>query len=191
MIQNYFSIHTLKFLCRPLKLVNGRRDQNKVSTEKSGDVSYDYLVVAPGLVMAPELLPGLSEAMDKKVVCSNYTDPEHTWEVLKNFKGGNAVFTQPTTPIKCGGAPQKIMYLAEEFFRKAGVREKTNVIFATPGTVIFGVPDFAKTLNKHPGISPRVMDVFQRLSIMYYVYESCHLKAYVECRYLNVKRHFE
>ena len=122
--------------------------QNKVSTEKSGDVSYDYLVVAPGLVMAPELLPGLSEAMDKKVVCSNYTDPEHTWEVLKNFKGGNAVFTQPTTPIKCGGAPQKIMYLAEEFFRKAGVREKTNVIFATPGTVIFGVPDFAKTLNK-------------------------------------------
>ncbi|HCD88454.1 MAG TPA: pyridine nucleotide-disulfide oxidoreductase, partial [Algoriphagus sp.] len=42
--------------------------QNKVSTEKSGDVSYDYLVVAPGLVMAPELLPGLSEAMDKKVV---------------------------------------------------------------------------------------------------------------------------
>lgn len=122
--------------------------QNKVSTEKSGDVSYDYLVVAPGLVMAPELLPGLSEVMDKKVVCSNYTDPEHTWEVLKNFKGGNAVFTQPTTPIKCGGAPQKIMYLAEEFFRKAGVREKTNVIFATPGTVIFGVPDFAKTLNK-------------------------------------------
>jgi len=122
--------------------------KNEVSTESSGPVTYDYLVVAPGLVMAPELLPGLQEAMEKKVVCSNYTDPEHTWEVLKNFKGGNAVFTQPTTPIKCGGAPQKIMYLAEEYFRKSGVRDKTNVVFATPGTVIFGVPDFAKTLNK-------------------------------------------
>lgn len=121
---------------------------NTVNTESSGDITYDFLVVAPGLVMAPELLPGLPEAMKTDAVCSNYTDPEHTWEVLKNFKGGNAIFTQPTTLIKCGGAPQKIMYLAEEYFRKSGVRDKTNVVFATPGTVIFGVPDFAKTLNK-------------------------------------------
>lgn len=121
---------------------------NTVSTASSGDVTYDYLVVAPGLVMAPELIPGLKEAMDKGVVCSNYTDPKHTWEVLKNFKGGNAVFTQPTTPIKCGGAPQKIMYLAEDYFRKHGIRDKANVAFYTPGTIIFGVPDFAKTLNK-------------------------------------------
>jgi sulfide:quinone oxidoreductase len=68
--------------------------------------------------------------------------------VLRNFKEGNAVFTQPTTPIKCGGAPQKIMYMAEEHFRKAKVRNKVNVIYATPGSVIFGVPEFAKTLNK-------------------------------------------
>jgi sulfide:quinone oxidoreductase len=63
--------------------------------------------------MAPELLPGLPMALDKGVLCSNYTDPENTWEVLQNFKGGNAVFTQPITPIKCEGAPQKITYLAE------------------------------------------------------------------------------
>lgn len=123
-------------------------ETNTVNTEKSGDFTYDYLVLAPGLVMAPELLPGLTEAMDKGVVCSNYTNSEHTWEVLQNFKGGNAVFTQAATPIKCGGAPQKIMYLAEEYFHKSGVRNKTNVIFATPGPSIFSVPEFAKTLNK-------------------------------------------
>lgn len=123
-------------------------ESNTVKTQKSGDCTYDYLVVAPGLVMAPELIPGLKEAIDKGVVCSNYTDPKHTWEVLKNFKGGNAIFTQPTTPIKCGGAPQKIMYLAEHYLRKKGIREKSNVIFATPGSVIFGVKEFAKTLNK-------------------------------------------
>lgn len=123
-------------------------DKNEVSTSQSGVISYDYLIPVPGLVMAPELLPGLSEALDKGVVCSNYTDPEHTWKVLQNFKSGNAVFTQPTTPIKCGGAPQKIMYLAEDYFRKKGIRDKTNVLYATPGTVIFGVPAFAKTLNK-------------------------------------------
>ena len=121
-------------------------EANTVTTASSGDLTYDYLVVAPGLVYDWSLVPGLGEAMDKDVVCSNYTDPEHTWQVLKNFKGGTALFTQPATPIKCGGAPQKIMYLSESHFRKSGIRDKTNVVFATPGTTIFGVPEVKKTL---------------------------------------------
>ena len=116
---------------------------------KSGDIlTYDYLVVAPGLVYDFSLVPGLGDAMDKGVVCSNYTDPRHTWNVLKNFKGGTALFTQPTTPIKCGGAPQKIMYLADSHFRKRGVRKNTNVVFATNGGVIFGVTPIKETLMK-------------------------------------------
>src|SRR5680860_1373590 len=111
-------------------------------------MTYDYLVVAPGLVYDFSWVPGLGEAMDKGVVCSNYTDPLHTWNVVKNFKGGTALFTQPTTPIKCGGAPQKIMYLVESHFRKGGVREKTEVVFATAGSVIFGVNEIAKKLMK-------------------------------------------
>jgi sulfide:quinone oxidoreductase len=123
-------------------------ENNTVKTKSSGSLTYDYLIVSPGIQMDVDALPGLKEALGKGDVCSNYTDPKHTWEVLKRFKGGNAVFTQPTTPIKCGGAPQKIMYLAEEYFRKRGIRDKTNVVFATPGSVIFGVKEFAKTLNK-------------------------------------------
>jgi sulfide:quinone oxidoreductase len=123
-------------------------EEKKVSLQSGEEVGYEYLVLSPGLVMDLDALPGLRESLGKGVVCSNYTDPEHTWEVLKNFKGGNAVFTQPGTPIKCGGAPQKIMYLAEHYFRKNGLRDKTNVIYATPGSVIFGVKEFAKTLNK-------------------------------------------
>lgn len=121
-------------------------DNNVVKTAAKGDITYDYLVIAPGLTYDFSLVPGLGEAINKGVVCSNYTDPKHTWEVLKNFKGGTALFTQPTTPIKCGGAPQKIMYLAESYFRKNGLREKTDVVFATSGTVIFGVKKIAKTL---------------------------------------------
>jgi sulfide:quinone oxidoreductase len=123
-------------------------ETNSVSTQNSGNFTYDYLVVAPGLVMDFDLLPGLKEAMKTDTVGSIYTDPEKVWEMLKKFKGGNAVFTQANTPIKCGGAPQKIMYLSEHLFRKNGVREDTNVIFATPGTVIFGVKEIAKTLSK-------------------------------------------
>ena len=121
--------------------------QNSVTTKNSNSITYDFLVVAPGLVMEPSLIEGLPEALDKGVVCSNYTDPEHTWDVLKNFSGGNALFTQPSGPIKCGGAPQKIAYLAADYFRKKGINKNTNVIFATPGTVIFGVPEIKVTLD--------------------------------------------
>ncbi len=123
-------------------------DNNEVKLRSGEHISYEYLVVAPGLVMEPSMIEGLEEALDKGVVCSNYTDPKHTWEVLRNFKGGNAVFTQPTTPIKCGGAPQKIAYLAADYFRKNGLADKTNVVFATPGSVIFGVKPIAQTLTK-------------------------------------------
>ena len=119
---------------------------NKVKTKSSGSFTYEYLVVAPGLAYDMDLVPGLKEAMDKGMVCSNYTDPRHTWDVLNKFKGGTALFTQPTTTIKCGGAPQKILYLAESYFRKRGVRQNTTVIFATPGTTIFGIKQIRDTL---------------------------------------------
>lgn len=123
-------------------------DNNKVNTAASGELSYDILVAAPGIQIDVDGIPGLKEGLEAGVVCSNYTDPKKTWELVQKFKGGNAVFTQPTTPIKCGGAPQKIMYLADDHWAKTGVKSDTNVIFATPGSVIFGVPDFAKTLTK-------------------------------------------
>lgn len=121
-------------------------EQNQVKCRSGKTYSYDYLVVAPGIKIDTSLVKGLTEAIDKGVVCSNYTNPKHTWEVLKNFKGGTALFTQAATPIKCGGAPQKIMYLADDHFDKVGLKEKTDVVFATPGSVIFGVKPIAKTL---------------------------------------------
>lgn len=123
-------------------------ENNEIELANGDVLGYDFLVVSPGLVMDPSLIEGLTEAMDKGVVCSNYTDPEHTWDVIKNFKGGNAVFTQPTTPIKCGGAPQKTAYLAADYFRKNNLADKTNVVYATPGSVIFGIKIIADTLLK-------------------------------------------
>lgn len=73
-------------------------EKNIVNTKTSGQIGYDYLVLSPGIQNDIEALPGLKEALETDFVCSNYLDPEKTFRVLKNFKGGNAVFTQPTTP---------------------------------------------------------------------------------------------
>lgn len=121
-------------------------EKNEISLSDGSSISYDYLVVAPGIQYNLEEIEGLKESINKGNVCSTYIDSPYTWEVIKNFKKGNAIFTQPATPIKCGGAPQKIMYMAEDYFKKSGVREQIRVSFITPGSVIFGVPEFKKTL---------------------------------------------
>ena len=116
---------------------------------KSGDkVSYEYLIVAPGIQINLDGIEGLKEAYGKNGVCSNYIDPDYTREVFNNFKEGIALFTQPATPIKCPGAPQKIMYLMADHLQRNGLTDNTHVVFATPGTVIFGTEPF-KTELKH------------------------------------------
>jgi sulfide:quinone oxidoreductase len=113
-------------------------------------LSYDFLVVAPGIQIDWHKIEGLKEAIGHDGVCSNYSYDyvDKTWEFIRSFKGGNAVFTHPATPIKCGGAPQKIMYLADDHFRKAGVRDRTNIIFGIANAGIFAVPKYAATLTK-------------------------------------------
>ncbi len=125
-------------------------DDNYVLTSNGTEISYDYLVVAAGLQINWDKVKGLKENLGKNGVCSNYSydAAESTWEFIRNFKEGNAIFTAPNTPIKCGGAPQKILYLAEDYFRKSGVRDKSEVIFASGGTMIFGVKKYAATLSK-------------------------------------------
>ena len=65
-------------------------------------------------------IKGLPEAFETPGVCSNY-HPEYvkkTWPTVQSFKEGNAVFTFPATPIKCAGAPQKIMYITDYNLRQ-------------------------------------------------------------------------
>ena len=66
-------------------------DENTLDTKNSGQIGYKFLVVAPGLVMYPSLIEGLPEAMEKGIVCSNYTDPKHTWETIKNWFASSGI----------------------------------------------------------------------------------------------------
>ena len=125
-------------------------DSQTVST-RSGEVyAYDYLVVAPGIQLNYHEITGLQETLGKNEVCSNYAydTVDYTWETLRNFKGGTALFSNPAGQVKCGGAPQKIMYLAEDYLRKHGLRDKSQVIGAFAGTKMLGVPEINATLER-------------------------------------------
>ncbi len=125
-------------------------DNNTVTLRSGEVISYDYLVACPGLQLDWQKIQGLTETLGKNNVCSNYSPDtvEYTWECIKNAQGGTALFTQPPMPIKCAGAPQKIMYLAADRFRKKGILDKFSIEFYNAGPGIFGVPFFAKALLK-------------------------------------------
>jgi len=126
-------------------------DENAVLTESGKKIEYDFLVVAAGIQLDWAKVKGLPEALGKDGVCSNYSYQivDKTWQFIRSLKGGNAIFTQPNTPIKCGGAPQKIAYLAEDYFRKNGSRDKVKIKFINGMPSIFTSPHYAVTLTKH------------------------------------------
>ncbi len=124
-------------------------DENLVTLKNGDQIGYEYLVVTIGIKNDLDAIEGLKETMGKNGVCSNYVDPKYTWEVMQNFKSGVGLFTQPAAPIKCPGAPQKIMYLTADYLRRNNREKDTQVVFATPGTVIFGTEPFKTELKRY------------------------------------------
>ncbi|NWX29106.1 SQOR protein, partial [Notiomystis cincta] len=123
-------------------------DNNCVWLGNGIKVSYKYLIIALGISLHYEKIKGLPEGFNHPKIGSNYSAQtvEKTWKALQDFKEGNAIFTFPNTPVKCAGAPQKIMYLADAYFRKTGKRSKANIMFNTSLGVIFAVKKYADAL---------------------------------------------
>lgn len=133
---------------------------NSVTTQNGETITYDYLIVAPGIQVNWDKVKGLKESVGKDGVCSNYSidTVASTWEFVRKLKQGVALFTQPDGPVKCGGAPQKICYLAEDHFRRSGVRDKIEVIFTLAAPRLFAVDRYREILEKvaeRKGVEPR------------------------------------
>ncbi|KAM3571535.1 hypothetical protein VYU27_006441 [Nannochloropsis oceanica] len=133
-------------------------EDNKVTLAGGENIGFDYLIVATGVRCDWEKIPGLTEALEKgpeSGVCSNY-HPKYapnTWATVQRLSSGgergNAIFTQPAGAVKCGGAPQKIMWMTEDHLRKKGKRENFDIHFALPlpAPRMFGVNEYNPVLN--------------------------------------------
>ena len=132
-------------------------DRNTVTTSAGRAVAYDVLVVAAGIQLDWGKVKGLEGNIGKNGICSNYSydTVNTTWEAIRSFRGGDAVFTHPATPIKCGGAPQKIMYLADDAFRRQGVRDTARIHFYSGDPSIFKATHYV----------PALMEVIRRKGI--------------------------
>lgn len=123
---------------------------NSVTLANNSAIGYDYMVVAPGIQLNWHEVKGLKETLGKNGVCSNYSfeTAPYTFECIANLKKGKAVFTNPHTPVKCGGAPHKIMYLAADYFKKHGVQDSIHIEYWSGAAKLFAVPRYENTLLK-------------------------------------------
>lgn len=124
-------------------------ERNTVILADGRRLTYGSLVVCPGLQLDWDKIEGLADTLGRNGVCSNYASAhaEYTWRCIQGLNGGIALFTQPPMPIKCAGAPQKIMYLAADALRRSKRLDQVDVEFCLAGDVLFGVPFFVPALQ--------------------------------------------
>ncbi|MBR9841365.1 MAG: NAD(P)/FAD-dependent oxidoreductase [Rhodobacteraceae bacterium] len=124
-----------------------------VSTEGGQTIAYDWLVLAPGLVLDYDAIDGFSTDMiGKDGIGALYGGPDHaarTWQAAQKFteEGGTGFFTRPATEMKCAGAPLKHTFLIDDIARRAGNADKMNMVYAAPQGSLFGVPIVAEKVR--------------------------------------------
>lgn len=136
-------------------------ESNSITLENNDKITYEQLVVAPGIEINYGSVKGLPEALaDPKSLVStiySYEYSDKVFETIEKLKTGSAIFTQPAGVVKCAGAPQKIMWLALDYWKKAGLYNydpskpsdsPIEITFATGLPVMFGVPKYSAKLNE-------------------------------------------
>lgn len=123
---------------------------NKVTTGKHGEISYDYLVIATGAKLDYSEPEGMKEGFDKaENVFTFYTmdGALKLRDALKKFEGGTIVSTFAQMPIKCPAAPIKFILMAEDTMRIRGIRDKCKFVLTTPMPAAFSKPPYMNALN--------------------------------------------
>ena len=126
-------------------------DEHTLVLDSGQRVTWNNLIVCPGLRLAWEKVEGLEETLGQHGVTSNYSyeSAAYTWQLVQQLKGGKAIFTQPAMPIKCAGAPQKAMYLSCDHWLRQGDLKHIDVEFNLAGAALFGVATFVPPLMKY------------------------------------------
>lgn len=124
-----------------------------VSLASGASQPYDYLVLATGSHVHPELVPGFVEGADHF-----YTEAAalRLQQKLQAFEGGRIVIGVGGMPYKCPVAPLEFTFLLDEFLRKRGVRDRTEITYTFPIQAVFSiatVAELAEPLLRERGIT--------------------------------------
>lgn len=130
-------------------------ESKSLQTTSGATHTYDYLIIATGTTYEFELYKGLSEEIvndPSTNIASIYTADSaiKARDMLKKLakNGGRAIFAEPNTPIKCGGANKKLNFLLEDLARSEGGRDKLEMHLYTGGDSMLSSPIHAKMIEQ-------------------------------------------
>lgn len=124
-----------------------------VALQRGETLSYDYLIVATGLILDHDAIEGFELAqVGTNGLGALYAGPEYaarTWHAAQAFveSGGVGLFTRPATEMKCAGAPLKHAFLVDDLARTAGTREQMDLSYMANNNGLFGVPIVAEKVR--------------------------------------------
>ena len=174
---SYTRSETTDWLPRGINYINeaaaGIDPESRTVTTSGGQkINYDFLVVAPGLVLDNDAIEGFSlDLVGSNGIGSLYSGPDYaarTWKAAQKFTedGGVGVFTRPATEMKCAGAPLKHTFLIDDIARTAGNAGKTEITYASNNASLFGVPivsEKVRMLFDDRGITPAYSHVLKSI----------------------------
>ncbi|KAI0064601.1 FAD/NAD-P-binding domain-containing protein [Artomyces pyxidatus] len=124
---------------------------NSITTTAGRTVSYDTLVVATGLQVNFDKIEGLPKALADPTsgvsTIYSYNTCDKVWNDIDALRSGRAIFTQPQGIIKCAGAPQKIMWMAWDRYRRTGRGDQIKIDFVSGMPSMFSVKKYSDALD--------------------------------------------
>jgi len=109
-------------------------DENQVVLANGKTLSYDQLVIATGTTPRPDQTEGMMGPQFHDTVHEFYSfeGSKALAEKLKDWPGGKLVVHITEMPIKCPVAPLEFTFLADDFFKQKGMRDKVEITYVTP-----------------------------------------------------------
>ena len=124
-------------------------DDDRVHLADGTVLPYDVLVVATGARLAPEETEGLTGDgwMEKVFTFDTPEGADALGEALARFEGGRVVVNIVDMPIKCPVAPIEFAFLLDWHLRERGIRDRSEIVLATPLDGCFTKPIASKHLT--------------------------------------------
>ena len=118
---------------RGVELVRGEvlqiDPEHRVVQTTGGAFDFLWLVIALGAELAPDALPGFSEATHNVYTLKGAAA---AGRALRAFDGGRLAVLVSRLPYKCPAAPYEIALLADAVLRERSVRERVSIDVYTP-----------------------------------------------------------
>jgi sulfide:quinone oxidoreductase len=115
-----------------------------VQLERGGRLDWDYLVLATGARLVPDQVPGLAEGSYEFY---SLEGAQRLREALRRFEGGRIFVGVAGIPYKCPPAPVEFVFMADEYLRKRGIRDKSEITLLSPLNRAFTIESASKVIQ--------------------------------------------